>query len=325
MNVLVTGANGLLGHHVVMELIKQQHKVRIIVRSSKNIYFDLSTIQTFEGNFSDYDILNRAAKGCDGIVHIAAITSTDLLNYDDYTTINVGGTAQIIKVAHELKINNIVFVSSSNTIGYGVDQKYSNEHFEIQFPFSNSFYAQSKLQAEQLIVEASLKPNQHIVIVNPSFMIGAYDTKPSSGKLVIMGYKKPLMFIPKGGKNFVAVRDVAVLICNALTLGRNGERYLATGVNLTFKEYYTLQKEIGNYRQFIVEIPDFILIMIGKLGDLIRKFGIKTNLCSMNLRQLLIRENYTNQKAKAELELVVTDLKIAIKEAIDWFIARKTI
>ena len=325
MNVLVTGANGLLGHHVVMELIKQQHKVRIIVRSSKNIYFDLSTIQTFEGNFSDYDILKRAAKGCEVIVHIAAITSTDLLNYNDYIAVNVGGTAQIIKVAHELKINNIVFVSSSNTIGYGVDQKTSNEQFEIQFPFSNSFYAQSKLKAEQLIVEASLKPHQHIVIVNPSFMIGAYDTKPSSGKLVIMGYKKPLMFIPKGGKNFVAVRDVAVLICNALTLGRNGERYLATGVNLTFKEYYTLQKEIGNYRQFIVEIPDFILIMIGKLGDLIRKFGIKTNLCSMNLRQLLIRENYTNQKAKAELELVVTDLKIAIKEAIDWFIARKMI
>ncbi|MFZ4725781.1 MAG: NAD(P)H-binding protein, partial [Paludibacter sp.] len=72
MNVLVTGANGLLGHHVVMELVKQQHKVRIIVRSSKNIYFDLSTIQIFEGNFSDFEILHRAAKGCDAIVHIAA-------------------------------------------------------------------------------------------------------------------------------------------------------------------------------------------------------------------------------------------------------------
>ncbi|MFZ4726937.1 MAG: hypothetical protein ACOYMD_15995, partial [Paludibacter sp.] len=129
----------------------------------------------------------------------------------------------------------------------------------------------------------------------------------------------------KGGKNFVAVRDVAVLICNALTRGRNGERYLASGVNLTFKEYYTLQKEIGNYSQFIIEIPDFILILLGKLGDLIRRFGIKTNLCSMNLQQLMIQENYDNQKAKVELELVITDLKIAIKEAIDWFIARKMI
>jgi len=47
--------------------------------------------------------------------------------------------------------------------------------------------------------------------------------------------------------------------------------------------------------------------------------GITTELCSMNLRQLIIREFYSNAKAKSELKLPQTDLKIAIKEAIDWF------
>jgi len=83
MNVLVTGANGLLGHHVVMELLKQ-HKVHIIVRSIKDIYFDLNFITVFEGNFTDYACLIKAARGCDAIIHIAAVTATDLLHYEDY-------------------------------------------------------------------------------------------------------------------------------------------------------------------------------------------------------------------------------------------------
>jgi len=150
-------------------------------------------------------------------------------------------------------------------------------------------------------------------------MLGEYDTKPGSGKLLLIGYKRKLMFIPKGGKNFVAAHDVAIAVCNALTMGRNGERYLASGINLSFKEYYTLQKQVGEYEQKIIEIPDFLLKFIGKTGDIIRKFGIKTDLCSMNIRQLLIREYYSNHKAKTELKIPETELKGSIKEAIEWF------
>ncbi len=218
-----------------------------------------------------------------------------------------------------MNINNIVFVSSSNTIGYGNKQQPSDESHIMEFHFTDSFYAQSKMEAEQIFIAASKKANQHIVIVNPTFMIGAYDPKPSSGKLLTMGYRRLLMFVPKGGKNFVAVKNVADLICNALTFGRNGERYLASGINLSFNEYYSLQKQVGNYRQYLIELPDIVLILIGKLGDIFRKFGIRTEVCSMNLRQLLIREYYSNQKARTEIKLEETDLKIAVKEAIEWF------
>lgn len=325
MNVLVTGANGLLGHQVILELLSRKMDVRIIVRSARNIHFDLNAVQVVEGNFWDYNTLKTAANGCDAIIHIAAVTSTNLLHYSDYSTINVDATAVLLKVANELEIHKFVFISSANTIGYGNEQGLANECFNIKFPFTKSFYAQSKLEAEKLVIEASKKPNNHFVIINPTFMIGAYDPKPSSGKLLIMGYKNRWMFSPKGGKNFVAVCDVAVAICNAMTLGNNGERYLASSLNLSFKEYYTLQKKVGGYRQTIIEIPDFILIITGKFGDVIRKLGVKTEICSMNLRQLMIREFYSNKKAKAELNLPETSLEIAVLEAIDWFKRNKMI
>ena len=319
MKVLVTGANGLLGHHVVFELVKRQYDVRVIVRSTENIHFDVAKTGVYVGNFTDYENLKQAAAGCDAIIHIAAVTATHLLHYEDYSKINVEGSALVIKVANELNINRIVYVSSANTIGFGTEQEPADECFNIQFPFTESYYAQSKVASEQLFVETSKQSNMHVVIINPTFMIGSHDTKPSSGKLMLMGYKKILMLIPKGGKNFVAVRDVAVSVCNALVQGQNGERYLASGINLSFKEFYSLQSQIENYRQHIIELPDFILILAGKSGDLLRKVGIVTEVCSMNLRQLMIKEHYRNSKAKAELNLPETDLKIAIKEAIDWF------
>src|ERR1035437_5689355 len=107
MNVLVTGANGLLGHHVVMELLKRNHKLRVIVRSTKQIHFDLKAVTLFEGNFTDHATLTLAAKGCDAIIHIAAITDTRLLKYEDYRFINVDGVTTVLKVVTELGIRTI--------------------------------------------------------------------------------------------------------------------------------------------------------------------------------------------------------------------------
>lgn len=319
MKVLVTGANGLLGHNVVLELQKRQCEIQIIVRSTDKIYFNMDDIEIFKANFTDYHSLKQAGHGCDAIIHIAAVTATDLLHYEDYSKVNVDGAAQIIKVADELNINKLIFVSTANTVGFGTENKPADENSAIQYPFTESFYARSKVQAEKLFVQASLLPHRHVIIINPTFMIGAYDTKPSSGKLMLMGYKKWLMFIPKGGKNFVAVTDVAAAVCNALTLGNNGERYLASGINLSFKDFYILQKQIGKYRQCLIELPYFILLAAGKIGDLIRKLGVKTEVCSMNLQQLQIREYYKNEKIKAGLLMPETQLRQAILESMSWF------
>ena len=319
MKVLVTGANGLLGHHVVMQLQNANNDIRIILRGNPPIYFDMTNIESVGGNFFDYESLKIAADGCDAIIHIAAVTSTNLLHYQDYTKINVVSSATLISVADALKIHRLIFVSTANTIGFGNKDQPADETSTIEYPFTKSFYARSKVEAEKLFIEASNKPLRHVVIVNPTFMIGAFDTKPSSGKLMLMGYKKRIMFVPRGGKNFVAVTDVATAICNALSVGNNGERYLASGVNLSFKEFYQIQSRVGEYTQKIIVLPDILLKIAGKLGDTIRFFGIKSELCSMNLNQLIVQEYYNNQKAKNELALTSKSLEHAVNEALDWF------
>jgi len=317
MKILVTGANGLLGHHVVMELINRGHEIRIIVRSTQKIDFELSRVEVVTGNFTDKETIYQAAKNCDAIIHIAATTDTDLLNYREYQLINVDATKQLIDVATALSIRNMVFVSTANTIGYGNKKNPADERSPIQQPFIKSDYAKSKLEAEMLF--ADYAKNNHAIIINPTFMLGSYDTKPNSGKLVIMGYKKRFLFLPDGGKNFIHVKDVAVACCNALTMGKSGERYLAAGVNLSFKKYFKKQRRVGEYKQIIVIVPAFFLKMIAFLGDMLRFFNIKASFCSRNINQLLIREYYTNVKARNDLLLPETPLESAIKDALNWF------
>jgi len=319
MKVLVTGATGLLGHQVTMELIQRGYQVQIIVRKTDNIFFDLNAVKVFIGNFTEYEHLKAAASGCEAVIHIAAVTDVHLLHYEDYRKINVEGSAQVIRVCRDLNIRNVVYISSSNTIGFGSKSKPATEDFPFQYPFTRSFYARSKVEAEKLFQQFASEFGNHVIIIHPTFMIGAYDVKPSSGKLLLMGYRKLLLFIPKGGKNFVPVRDVAKAVCNALTLGKNGEHYLTAGVNLSFAEYYRLQKNIAGYRQIIMEVPDFLLKVLGKVGDFLRFLGIKTDVCSMNLSQLMIREYYCGKKAIDELNMPQTDLKLAIAEAVEWF------
>lgn len=319
MKVLVTGANGLLGHHVVMELLKKQHSVSIIVREISNIYFDLNKVNITLGNFYDYENLMQAAQGCEAIIHIAALTSTDLLYYSDFEKINVEGSRNVIEVAIYLNINKIIYISTSNTVGYNNDGSTNQEEMPIQFPFSKSFYARSKVEAEQLFIEFSEQVNKQVIVINPTFMIGAWDVKPSSGKLMLMGYRKPLLFIPSGGKNFVAARYVASIICESLNTNLNGEKFIVSGVNLSFRQFYEIQKSIGDYNQRIFVLPNTLLRFIALIGDLVRFLGIKTDLCSININQLLIQENYNNSKIEKYIKIPQQSLELAINEALSWF------
>ncbi len=319
MKILVTGANGLLGHHLVMELLARNEQVAVIVRSTANICFDLHRVEVFTGDFTEYETFKKAAAGCDAVIHAAAVTATGLLHYSGYEQINVLGSANVLRVCDELRINNIVFISTSNTIGYGTSGFPADERSPIQFPFCASFYAQSKLAAEKLFLDASRQPGKHIVIINSCFLIGGYDTKRSSGRLLKTGYRKPLLFIPRGGKNFVPARTVADAACNALKHGKNGERYLICGENLSFREFFEKQKRIGNYPQLCVEIPDPILKITGRVGDVLIKLGIPTELKSMNLRQLMIKEYYSGIKAENELNFSSCSLDDAIIQTIRWF------
>jgi len=331
MRVLLTGSTGLLGHNILKVLIDRHFHVNVIVRDEKKLLIKNDDVRIFKGSFLSFEDLNAAASGCDAIIHAAAATDMSL-DFQEFERVIVGGAKNIIEVAKTNKINKIVFISSANTIGYGTKNHLSDENDQMEFPFSDSYYAQTKKIAEDIFIDfsknSSLLPplsslNQnHIVILNPGFMLGSYDTKPSSGQLVKAAHRKPVMFAPKGGKSFIHVGDVATAAVNALEMGRNGERYICANYNMTIKDFYKLLAKTFGYRQLLFSIPNSLMSLVGFFGDGLRKIGIKTQVSTVNVRQLCVTEHYSSAKAREELGLPETPLETAIEDCVKFLFKR---
>ena len=323
MKVLILGASGLLGHNVTLQLQHSHHEVVVVIRNKDNFQIQESYLKIINGELT-LDVLNTAAKGCDAIINCAGTTDMSLLHQQDYMTINRDLCTLLITVMQTNNITRLVHVSTANTIGFGSKKEPSNESCPISYPFSESWYAQSKLEGENILKHAAQKhPTWHIIITNPGFMIGKYDLKPSSGKLLFAAYHKPIMMTPKGGKNFVAIEDVATAIVNGLTMGNSGETYLLTNESLTLKKFYQLQSKLMNYHQLIIQIPNWICKLLGIIGDGIRLLNIKTQLSTRNINQLLITEYYNNQKAINELKMPQTPISKAIIDFYEWQFLKK--
>lgn len=321
MRVLLTGANGLLGHNIVLRLLRQGHEVNAIVRKAESLCVKDDRLNVFEGSFLNHSDLQKAAEGCEAVIHAAATTDMSLLHYSDFEKVIVHGSQNVINVCNEVGIKIIVYISSANTIGYGNAEKLATESEPMQAPFTESFYARAKKQAEELFVRQSQRAENHVIILNPTFMLGAYDTKPSSGAMLLAAHRKFVAFATKGGKNFVYVGDVAQAAVNALTMGLNGERYIVGGNNLSIKQLYELQRKVSGYPKHILVLPEFLAKCAGALGDLLRKCHLSVSFSSVNIKQLYIQEYYSSPKAMDELQMPQTPVEEAITDSLQWFVS----
>ena len=88
---------------------------------------------------------------------------------------------------------------------------------------------------------------------------------------------------------------------------------------MRFGSQIETQSRVGGYKQTIIELPDIVLKIAGKIGDMLQLIGIRTDLCSRNINQLLIREYYCNNKIVSSLRMPQTPIESAITNALDWF------
>ncbi|WP_347217577.1 NAD-dependent epimerase/dehydratase family protein [Chryseobacterium sp.] len=314
--VFVTGATGLLGTNVIIKLLQNGYSVIAVVRQkSKYLGEENKNLKLVEGELSSD--FSSFFKDIDCIIHIAAETNQNLIRYEDYKIINYDITVSLFSQAESCGIRRFVFVSSANTIGYG-SEEWPGMEVELQkYPFTDSLYAQSKLEAENYILEN--RKNTEVVILNPTFMIGAYDSKPSSGKLIFWAWKKKLVFYPKGGKNFVHAEDAAKGVVNTVNKGENGEKYLLANENLSYKQFFEKVNRITNQKPFMISIPNILLSVLGWIGDVLRGLKIRTNLCTANMKALQVLNYYTNQKSVKNLEIQYQPTDKAIKDAVEYF------
>lgn len=314
--VFVTGVNGLLGTNLTHLLLKQGYFVKALVRDKRR-YKGVQdpALHIIEGDL--FDDLSKIMSGVDYVIHTAAVTSQNLPDISEYLTINCNATIQLFHTAVKCKVKRFIFVSTVNTMGSGSLDNPGSEDTPVAEPFISLFYARSKKAAEDHLL--GFRTDMDTIIVNPAFMLGAFDTKPSSGKIILMGWRKRVIFYPPGGKNFVHVEDVAQGIINALGKGKSGEKYLLGNENLTFKEFFSKLNKVASQKPLMIQIPKPVLMTLGLVGDLLRLLKVRTNLSSVNMKILCLKNYYINTKSATELGVTYTPVDKSIADAINYF------
>ncbi len=321
MKILITGATGFIGSAVVRQLVAEKKAVKCLVRKGS----DLSNLEGLKveyayGDVTDLDSVRRALKGCDRVIHLAAIYAIWLKDPNRMYKVNVNGTFKVLTACREAKIKKIVYVSSTAALG-AHGKTPANESAQFNMASTKDHYFISKYQAEQLVLEFAAK-GLPVTIVNPTVPIGAHDIKPTpSGAIIINIMKGLLPGYIDGGLNLIDVNDCAKGIVRALDRGKRGEKYVLGNRNVSMKEFFDLiVKVAGSGKSPFMRFPVFMAVQSGYGYELMAKITGKPPLNTAAWVKVGSYYSWWDaSKAVRELGLPQTPVESSIAQALDWF------
>lgn len=247
--ILITGATGLVGSHLLLELLRNGKQVRALKRAGS----ETSTVDKIfahynlpapdksiwvEGDVTDYFSLLDAMDGVEQVYHCAAVVSFAGSAEELLMKVNAEGTANVVNAAMEKGVKKLCHVSSTAALGRADNDKIISEGTVWKISNNNSAYAVSKYGAEREVWRAA-EEGLNVVIVNPCIIIGPGDLTKSSGRM-IQSVRNGLKFCTGGANAFIDVRDVAKLMIALMQSEIKNERFILAAENLDYKKVFEL-------------------------------------------------------------------------------------
>jgi len=255
--ILVTGASGFLGHHVVDALLAAGYRVRALNRSTDR-RLEGHGVELVRGSILDGATVESAVKGCAAVIHVAGKVSRDRRDAAELRELHVVGTRRVLEAVQRAGVTRVVYVSSSGTIACSRDAQHiatEDDPYPLEVTRTWPYYA-TKIEAEREALTLSRQLGLELVCLNPSLLLGPGDARLSSTDDVLKLLRRQLPALPSGGTNFVDVRDVAATTAAALDRGRAGERYLLGALNCSLRQFFTRVAELGHVTAPRLPLPD---------------------------------------------------------------------
>ena len=301
--ILVTGATGILGRVIVLELLKRGKTVRATKRKSSNLqevrksfqfytetpneYFD--SIEWVEVDFEDIHSLQNALIGVEEVYHCAAKVSFHPKDEKKMYQTNIEGTKQLLFACQNSSVKKFLFVSSIAVLDGLNENGELDESSDFNPKIDHSAYAISKHFSEMEVWRASAE-GLNTVIVNPGLIIGSGNWKESSGTLFMEFEKNDYTF--SGGTSYVDVRDVAQISIELMEKNIFGEHFILVSESAKYEE-------IGNLiRQKLGKSP------MKLLPNVVLKVGFYLNLLFGWLFSPLKMANKVNVQSVTEFNKI---------------------
>ena len=319
MNVLVTGATGFIGGHLLPRLINTGHTVVCLARDPTALAsFTSSNLRTVRGDVTDSTSVRQAISGCHAVVHLANVYAFWLRELSVYERVNVDGTRHVMEAALAANVRKVVHVSSAVTYGAPKDRPFT-EDAEPGPLFS--VYARTKRRGDELAWRLSKEGGMPLSVLYPGAVTGPGDTKSSGAFIRLLSERKmPARVLQDALFTWVSVTDVVTAILGALeTEAATGQRYLIGNQTFTLGEIGQMVAQESGVPPPWLALPDwavkwtaFGLTGLSRLTRRSPAWGLSVD----QVRTTIEGFHFDGSKAERELGVRYTSVREAIKGLI---------
>lgn len=321
VDCLVTGATGLVGNNVVRLLLDRGRSVRALVRPGRMADDPALAglrVETAIGALDDESALQAAIDGSSFVVHAAAMVHCGWRHFDEMRRVNVVGTEVVARCARRAGAR-MIHVSSVDAIGLRSDGRPADEETPPG-GMPECPYVVTKREAEEAVL-GEIDRGLDAVIVNPVFMLGPWDWKPSSGRMLVEVASGKGLFAPPGGNDFVDVRDVAAGILAAMQRGTTGRRYILGGHPLSYLDAWRVFARVGGRMPPLCRAGPIMLRVAGFAGDVATLFTRRElSVNSAAVKMSMLRHHFSRARAERELGYTCRPFEEAVQDAWAWFV-----
>lgn len=322
MRAIITGATGLVGSNLAIALLEQGHEVRCTARpTSRKGHLAAFDIEWVEADLEDSAALELAFRGGDVVFHCAAaVRIVDRIPRDMVVT-NIDGTRRVLDAVRRADVRRLVHCSTvaATAIAEGPAPVTEEDPFNVPRMGLGNAYALTKYESQQLVLAAA-RDDVDAVVVNPTYMFGPYDPKPSSGQMIQRIAEGRIPVYAPGINNYSDVRDVCRGMISAWAKGRRGEKYILGGENLTYSEIFARIARVLDVAPPRFPAPKSLATMLGLLGDLKQRLSGRDSLINSATIRFAFSQGcvYSSDKAIRELDYTISPLDEAIADGAAW-------
>lgn len=276
--ILVTGASGFVGRHLLKALSAKGVPVTAIYnsRTPSEELKQLPNITWQQADLLDIFAIDEVMEGITHIYHCAAIVSFDPKHWDEMLHFNVEATANLVNIALENEVQKIIHVSSVAALGRN-ELKDAEVTEDEQWEESkyNSKYALSKHLAEQEIWRGAGE-GLEVAIVNPSVILGEGDWDRGSAKL-FQTVDREFPFYTQGINGWVDVKDVVKAMIMLMESDISHERFILNQGNHAYKHIFSMMAEALGKKPPHIAASRFLTALVWRWSVLKNKFTGEEN------------------------------------------------
>lgn len=252
--VVVTGATGFLGAHLVMSLLQAGHSPLCIKRSNSNLdEFNLiaqfrlrqdlsllTKVNWIEADIVDILSLDEVFQNAEYVFHCAAVVAFKGNSANMYK-VNVEGTANVVNACLKAGVKKLIYASSTAALGRTDKDVLITEETQWTEDENNTAYAKTKHEAE-LEVWRGMEEGLDVLIFNPGIILGPGNWSKGSCKL-FSNIKNGFSFYTNGVNGFVGVEDVAAAMVKFGFSDLKNRRFLMVSENLSYKSLFQMMAD----------------------------------------------------------------------------------